>query len=304
MAFNRQPTLAIVAGVVASVGLVLLVVGIVVLSLGEDCGSTNKAPPQSSFSTEATRSGLDAFLEKVRDIFYELHPQELIFRPGGVRVSTLKQSFRPYDPSPSALKKVTDTAKQLLKELQEMAFNYRLLRPREKKAIAQVKHYLASNFATPYDGDYYAGDFLMGPNLFCWQPICAVGYHLYSNLRHFKPGDLSDVELLRDKLKLVRRTFVQYLENLRYGIKSGMTRSVEDCRGGIDSFKRKYLNVSLKGDIGRFIVDLLFVSSSGMYYNPKHCYDGMVKIHRCVTLADCRALTDPTKISNELKYNS
>ncbi|KAJ7385382.1 hypothetical protein OS493_016463 [Desmophyllum pertusum] len=109
--------------------------------------------------------------------------------------------FKPYDPEPNTLKKITDTARRLLDELQGLGVNTRLLKPREKKAIAQLMHYHQNNFGKPYDADYYTGDFLMGPNLFCWQPICSVGSSdIKYGLGNFHPKDLDDVRLFLNKM--------------------------------------------------------------------------------------------------------
>ena len=114
-----------------------------------------------------------------------------------------------------------------------------------------MKHYLQNNFGTPYDADYYAGDFLMGPNLFCWQPICNVGASdIGHGLRNFHLKDLDDVRLFLNKMKLVEGTFSTYIKNMRLGIKAGMVRSNEECLAGINSFKQKYLQVSIQGEQG------------------------------------------------------
>ena len=57
----------------------------------------------------------------------------------------------------------------------------------------QVKYFLENNFGKPYGADYYAGDFLMGPYLFCWQQICDVGSSdIAKGLGNFRPKDLDD----------------------------------------------------------------------------------------------------------------
>ena len=44
----------------------------------------------------------------------------------------------------------------------------------------QLAHYLQHNFGLPYDENYYNGDWMMGPNYFCWQPFCNIHIQLYS----------------------------------------------------------------------------------------------------------------------------
>lgn len=88
----------------------------------------------------------------------------------------------------------------------------------------------------------------MGPNLFCWQPICNVGhYDIRIGLGNLHPRDLTQLRVFLDKTKLVAHTFSTYIENLRIGVKAGMVRSKEECSAGLKSFKRRYLQVSLQG---------------------------------------------------------
>lgn len=263
MVFNKnRNTLVIVTGVITLIGLILLIVGIVLIAKAkekssEDCNagvsgaSGGEDANRCSYSEEAKRAGVDKFLQKVQDTYYDLHPQDLIFKPGGVKNEEFMTKFKPYNPEPKNLKKITDKARQLLNELDDLGVNTLRLKPREKKAVAQLKHYLQNNFGKPYDSDYYAGDFLMGPNLFCWQEICSVGSSdIRFGLGNFHPKNLDDVRLFLSKMELVAATFSTYVNNLRLGIKAGMVRSVEECKAGIDAFKRNYLQVSLQGEQG------------------------------------------------------
>lgn len=43
-----------------------------------------------------------------------------------------------------------------------------------------MAHYLQHNFGLPYDENYYNGDWMMGPNYFCWQPFCNIHIQLYA----------------------------------------------------------------------------------------------------------------------------
>lgn len=253
---RKRNLLMLVAGVIALVGLILLIVGIVLIAKAtrEGCDEPVAGQMQSdrcSYSEEAKRAGVDTFLQKVQDTYFVLHPQDLVFKPGGVQASVLMVKFKPYDPDPKNLKRITDSAQNLLGELQGLGVNTRRLKPREKKAIAQLKHYLQHNFGWPYDADYYAGDFLMGPNLFCRQQICFVGLSdIQKGLGNFVLKNLDDVRLLLNKMKLVAKTFSTYINNLRLGVKAGMVRSTEECLAGINSFKRRYLQISLQGEQG------------------------------------------------------
>ena len=256
---QKNRFLLIAAGIIAVVGLILFIVGLVLVTKANDkdcaagvAGQSGAKRDRCSYSTEAKRAGLDNFLQKVQDTYYELHPEDLIFKPGGVKPSVLMTKFKPYNPEPKNLKQITDTARRLLDELHGLGLNTRLLKPHEKKAIAQLKHYHQHNFGKPYDADYYSGDFLMGPNLFCWQAICNVGFSdIKSGLGNFHPKNLENVRLFLNKMKLVAGTFSTYIKNMRLGIKSGMVRSTEECLAGINAFKRSYLQISLQGEQGR-----------------------------------------------------
>jgi len=57
-----------------------------------------------------------------------------------------------------------------------------------------VKHFLKHTFGNPYDEHYYAGDWMLGPNLFCWMPICSVQYDVNALAFHVKPATYEDVE--------------------------------------------------------------------------------------------------------------
>ena len=50
----------------------------------------------------------------------------------------------------------------------------------------------------------------MGPNYFCWQPICRVPYDLNSFAWYVKPRSYNDVQLVIDIIMKHRNTFDQY----------------------------------------------------------------------------------------------
>ena len=152
---------------------------------------------------------------------------------------------------PSNIKLITDEAWVLLDEINKSHFEVHKLKPRERKALVQVKHYLQHVFGTPYDANYYAGDFLMGPNLWCWQPLCDVTYELHYSLYHFKPNTTKDLENLEKKLDEIKQTFVQYRKNMEYGILVGMVRSVEECKAGINGLTSYFRHISIKGAKGK-----------------------------------------------------
>lgn len=103
------------------------------------------------YSKEAHRRGLNKFLIKIKVKYFDLHPEELNFKPEGVELQQLKEKFKPYNPHPKNLKRVSDTTRVLLNELLSLKINPKRLKAREKKVLAQAKHYLEHNFGSPYE---------------------------------------------------------------------------------------------------------------------------------------------------------
>ena len=68
-------------------------------------------------------------------------------------------------------------------------------------SFLQVKHFLQHTFGVAYAENYYAGDWMLGPDLFCWQPICILGYSINAYAYHVKPKTYDDVQLVVDTLK-------------------------------------------------------------------------------------------------------
>ena len=203
-----------------------------------------------AFSEEAQRTGLPEFLSRVKDTYYKLHPYEVYYDPD-VITSTIREKYVAYDPTPSVIKTRTDVASDLLKEISSKSIDTDKLKPRERKSLVQVKHYLQHIFGQPYDVNYYAGDWMLGPNLFCWQEICAHGYGIYNGIGLFhKPYNASDVNLIETKLRTHKEGILQYIENVKMGVKSGMVRSVEECKAGLNAISKRYLSVSLLNETG------------------------------------------------------
>ncbi|KAK3717883.1 hypothetical protein QZH41_014887 [Actinostola sp. cb2023] len=257
---SRLPYVAVAC--VVLLGIILLIVGIVLLVKSNQASKACKRSAESGgevtpstrcdYSDEAVRSGFKEFLQNVQDSYYEVFPSNIVFKRG-VTVEDIKRIFKPFDPSPANLKNITDRAIELQKVINDKSINMANLKPREKKALFRVKHFLQFSFAIPYDVNYYAGDFLMGPNLFCWQPICNVGSQVRYALRYYQPREVEDLIVLRDKMALFNHTFTRYIQNLQYGIKAGMVRSTEECKAGLNSIKRTFFKVALNGPEGWYL---------------------------------------------------
>lgn len=206
-----------------------------------------KIPPPKPYtslclgSEEANRTNLTSVLQKIhRQYFYELHP-EMIYQMARIKPEEIRMYFRPYDPTPNATKNRTDEAMELRRELNALKFNKSLLKLRERKAVHVANAILGNNFGwAPYGQDYYIGDWLLGPDLFCWQPVCNVFTHLNQVFNHFKPRNMTELEKLKDLFEDYNRTFNRYVENWRLGARTGYVRTYKACQAGL--FVIKYQN--------------------------------------------------------------
>ena len=265
---NKPYYIAIaVAAVLCLVGLVLVITGGEMLSKAKDCVSKTDKPKSTAeklksatcdYSKEAQRVELDKFLRKVKTTYYKMNPNKVVHDPDSMP-TIIRQEFSPYNAHPDAIRTRTDSARALYREAQELdeKSDSTKMKPREVKAIAQVKHFLQSNFGEPYDENYYAGDWMLGPNKFCWQPICAVGDDIKSHFTYkesgFRPKTVDDVNFVIDHLQRLNDSLMQYIENVKYGVKAGFVRSEEDCQDGLYSIQRRYFNVSQQGPLGMCI---------------------------------------------------
>ena len=183
------------------IAIILVVVGIslIVLSSAKSCKAESEEEEYCSFSAEAKRVGLDDFLSLVQRSYFKLHPHKSYHDPhmGEEQVEAMIKAYRPYNPSPQTLKDITDTSLALLRQLNGMKIDVNKLKQREKKVLVQAKHYLQHTFGQPYDVNYYAGDWMFGPNQFCWQPVCSIGIDIYFHLDYFKPENLEGLKKLR-----------------------------------------------------------------------------------------------------------
>ena len=247
------------------VGFAILIAGIVQTQKKTPCTLASSATTRDSTNSSATTgvssnssattedsTKLINFMKKVQKSYYRLNANNYVYMPD-VDKTRIKEEFRPYDPSPMAIKRQTDTALALLAEINGMNLNMKKLRPRERKAVAQVKHFLQSIFGQPYEANYYAGDWLLGPNYFCWQPICYIGYDLNSHLQPkvFQPKTKKDLEFIVSSLKQHGQAIDQYVKNIQSGVKAGFVRSVEDCESGTYSIISKFPQVSRKNETGK-----------------------------------------------------
>ena len=202
-------------------------------------------------STEASRSSLTDLLAEVQRVFfYQLHPEQ-IYLMDSVPTEDIRQHFRPYDPSPDAIKRRTDQAMELRRRLNALQINTRQLKLRERKAIHVASDMLLSLGWEPYSQDYYAGDWLLGPNMFCWEPLCAVFRHLNFAISHFKPDDMIQLERLKELFDQYNQAFDRYVENWRLGALTGYRRPFKACKAAVHTVKyQKYRGIAMNGETG------------------------------------------------------
>ena len=68
-------------------------------------------------------------------------------------------------------------------------------------SFLKVKHFLQHTFGVPYAENYYAGDWMLGPDLFCWQPICSLAWDINAFAYHVKPKTYDDVQLVINTIR-------------------------------------------------------------------------------------------------------
>jgi len=248
----------------AVIGIICLIVGIVLIAVGatrtEQCPSVQSQTSDSfcGYSDEAKRVGFDQFIDRVKKTYYEVHPF-VVYDDPGVRQSSdqedvvrrVKTEYVAYDTTPSVLKKRTDTALKMLDELNGLDFAEEKLKPRERKAVLQLKHFLQQIFGQPYESNYYTGDWMLGPGMFGFRSICRMGYNLINAMRYHKPKSLKDVELIETKLVTHQKAVERYIKNMKMGVLKGIVRNVEACQAGIHRIKRAYYNISMFNETGK-----------------------------------------------------
>lgn len=246
----------IAVGILSVVSIAFLIVGVVLYqSSVEKCQKNEPTVPSTNSGTlNQNQQNLLDFLTKTKAHYFQLNPNEKFFDPEATDSDVLRH-FTPYDPSWQAIKKRTDAANKLGEELKQLKINRAKLRPREKKGLAQLEHYLYSIFGKPYDENYYAGDWMMGPNYFCWQQICSIYVELgHLSDRVYYPKSVEDVERVMEVIKKFKTTIETYRGNMELGVKAGMARSVEDCKSGVNVFKGKFPKIVDHGPSGKFVL--------------------------------------------------
>ena len=252
----------------AIVALILLLICVVVIALlamerGKKTGGLEATAEKAcSFSTEAKRSGLDSFVQKVLGTYDKYNPTERLHDMSYLEYLTkIKTRYRAMNFTPEHLKERTDAVLSLLDEVQNMNIDELKLKPREAKAVYQLKQFLRTTFGSPYDANFYSGDWMLGLNHFCWQPICALGHYLAEYLGLVKPENLDDLERILNVIHQHGDAVKQYQSNMEMGVKAGMVRSVYSCKSGLDAFKAHYIKTARKNNPEDILKEEVFLKN-------------------------------------------
>ena len=94
--------------------------------------------------------GLELFFRKIREVQTSFTPYKSYLT---------KEQFKPYNPEPQAVKKLTDQTKRLYEELLEIKASLEVgkLKLHERRQLAVAEHGLKHFFGKPYGNNYYTG---------------------------------------------------------------------------------------------------------------------------------------------------
>ncbi|XP_048577613.1 uncharacterized protein LOC5510429 isoform X2 [Nematostella vectensis] len=233
--------------IVCGIGVIFLITGIVLFAK-----STRTVPQKSTrdhfcdYSVAAESIDLEKLLQKVQDAYYRLHPHLIYLKPK-VTAKEVRTKYKAYDPLPVSIKERTEKAGALYEEIKSLGINTEKMKKRERKALSQVQFFLKHIFSTPYAGNYYAGDWMMGPDLFCYHPVCNLPYEIEGNLLYFAPSNVEEYEEFKDKLAELNQTIWRYRSNLELGVHSGMVGADVTCEAGLQAFAEVFPNVYRHG---------------------------------------------------------
>ena len=211
-------------------------------------GSTRCIP-----SAESDRSNFTETLKKIHNAYFSILHPEHIFIKFGVTPEEIRRSFWPWNPSPSTLQLKTNEARKLLEDLNKLKINVNLLKIRERKALHVAKAILLNNYGwAPLGQNYYAGDWMLGPDIHCLQPICYVLSSLNAVISIFKPRNVSDLYRLDQLFQRYNFTFERYIDNLKLGVHTGYVRSFEACKSALHNMHYvQYRNIALHNESGK-----------------------------------------------------
>ena len=106
---------------ILSLVIILIIIGIILLvhaASNVACPTFKSVESKlniCSESKEGKRIKLSQFMEKVKEEYYNVFPEEIAYYPG-VTNQMIRDRYKPHDPRSENIKKITETAKALLKE--------------------------------------------------------------------------------------------------------------------------------------------------------------------------------------------
>lgn len=236
--------------------------------------------PDCQLSNEATKVKLIDFFKKVKKVYYETN-RYMAATNSDFDDKQIKQVFQPYNPSPTLLKSRADQINNLMKRLNKLESKFDDLNPRELRMIFQFRYFLQSNLDNIYEG-YYDGIWMLGPDYFCEQPICLLHRYLVAVLKIIKVRNLKDLELIIFWIKEHRKTFEQYLKNVKLGVKSGMVNPLEVCKAASKTFALSFNKVNVNGAEGALKMTFARLLNDKEYYTnvPAASFKAFARKHR------------------------
>ena len=240
---KRHRVVVTAVGVILVVSLTLFAVGLVLI-LDKKCEETANTPQSKVdpcvYSDEAKKSGLIDVLGNARRTYFDLSPKAF-----SVASADNLAPSRAYL-NPSTIKERTDKARELLKQLRSLTIDRTKLSSRELQSLAEAEHFLSHNFGEAEE-DYYIGLWMLGPNMMCTPDYICWWFQRHvqtSTSYRYRPKSVQNVLQILNALAYYNNTIYQYIENIHYGIRSGMVRSTEACTAGFEAIKTQYSKVA------------------------------------------------------------
>lgn len=186
--------------------------------------------------------------QMIKQKYEELHPYSAFVKNNDGNL-VIHPSY--FNFTPELYKKRSEEANKLLQNLEKLSANLELTKE-ESLTMEIFKQFLKSTFGhvMPYESNYEIGDWMLGPNIFCWQISCSMLPSLESELHKFHPRTVKDVELMENLMKKCAEGYQQKIRNLKNGIKAGIVLPKQACDAGLQNFKHFHVHVAKHGKIG------------------------------------------------------
>lgn len=123
--FSKLMVLLVLISLLLFIGIILLIVSRIQL---DNCEESRKLKTETcddssnknftdfcTYSSEAKRVGLGKFLDKVKEAYHEVFPEEIAFHPDSSK-EMIREKFRVHNPRPENIKRLSDRADELYEE--------------------------------------------------------------------------------------------------------------------------------------------------------------------------------------------